>query len=318
MRLAADKQCIMLLRPCPYEVSMPDRMPPAGWLRSFEAAARHAGFAAAAHELGLTPAAVSQQIRALESRLGFALFERLPRGVRLTALGQAYLPAVRRAFEDLAAATAGLFGNLDDRPLIVRAPPSFGVLCLAPLIPAFRARHPEIAIRLCSSVWSDAVDEDLVDVDVRYGRGRWPAQEAVRLTEPVSVPVLPPEADLGDDPVAVTLALAETAAIHITGCENLWPAFADRMGVETGRIAPRLSADTSLAALEMVAAGAGCALVARELTVPYGRRLTVAGALAFPHGEAHHLLLPNRARAAAPAALLFRGWLLEHFGGGGA
>ena len=88
---------------------MSSRMPPAGWLRTFEVAARHAGFAAAAAELNLTPAAVSQQIRALEQRLGFALFERLPRGVRLTALGRAYLPAVRRAVPDWESWTAEKF-----------------------------------------------------------------------------------------------------------------------------------------------------------------------------------------------------------------
>jgi len=61
-------------------------LPPPAWLRTFEAAARLGGFAAAGEELGLTPAAVSQQIRAREGRLGFDLFRRLPRGVALTEI----------------------------------------------------------------------------------------------------------------------------------------------------------------------------------------------------------------------------------------
>src|SRR6202047_4806464 len=86
-------------------------LPNLAWLRSFEAAARTCSFAAAADELRLTSGAISYQIRALEAHLGLALFERLPRGVKLTAMGVAYLPPVRKAFEQLADSTMGLFGG---------------------------------------------------------------------------------------------------------------------------------------------------------------------------------------------------------------
>jgi len=71
-------------------------LPTLTWLRAFEAAARTSSFSAAALELRLTPGAISYQIRALEAHLGFALFERLPRGVKLTPMGVAYLPPVSR------------------------------------------------------------------------------------------------------------------------------------------------------------------------------------------------------------------------------
>ena len=83
-------------------------LPNLSWLPSFEAAARTSSFAAAATELNLTSGAISYQIRALEAHLGFALFERLPRGVKLTAMGVAYLPPIRKAFEELADSTVGL------------------------------------------------------------------------------------------------------------------------------------------------------------------------------------------------------------------
>ena len=86
-------------------------LPTLTWLRAFEAAARTASFTAAATELNLTSGAISYQIRALEAHLGFALFERLPRGVKLTPMGVAYLPPVRKAFEELADSTMGLFGS---------------------------------------------------------------------------------------------------------------------------------------------------------------------------------------------------------------
>jgi len=97
-----------------------NRLPPLNWLRSFEAAARHDSFAAAATELHLTAAAISYQVRSLEGELGFKLFERLPRGLRLTDMGRAYLPSLRKAFDDIAISTAGLFGGAREEKLTIR------------------------------------------------------------------------------------------------------------------------------------------------------------------------------------------------------
>ncbi len=82
------------------------RLPPLNWLRAFEAAARHMSFTGAARELNVTQAAVSQQVKLLERHLQRPLFDRLPRGLALTDAGEAYLPAVRDAFERLVDGTA--------------------------------------------------------------------------------------------------------------------------------------------------------------------------------------------------------------------
>jgi LysR family transcriptional regulator, glycine cleavage system transcriptional activator len=84
---------------------MSHRLPPLNGLRSFEAAARHLSFTRAADELGVTSGAVSQQVKSLEGALGIALFRRLPRSLVLTNEGEAYLPAVRSAFEIISKAT---------------------------------------------------------------------------------------------------------------------------------------------------------------------------------------------------------------------
>jgi DNA-binding transcriptional LysR family regulator len=80
-------------------------LPPLNAVRAFEAAARHASFKLAAHELHVTPGAVAQQVRSLEAHLGVSLFDRLPRRLVLTAPGKAYLPALRDALGRIAAAT---------------------------------------------------------------------------------------------------------------------------------------------------------------------------------------------------------------------
>jgi LysR family glycine cleavage system transcriptional activator len=289
-------------------------LPPPVWLRTFEAAARLGGFTAAAGELGLTPAAVSQQIRALEEQLGYPLFRRLPRGVELTELGQSYLPAVRRAFDDLASATAGLFGVAQGRPLVVRAPPSFSVLCLAPILRRFRETHPGLPIRLCSSTWAETAPEESVDIDIRYGDGRWPGEEVHRLTTPGSVLVRPPEAVFGEDTRADLQGLA-SAAIHIMGCESFWDAFARAEGLDRDSIGQGISVDSSLAALEMVASGLGVALVAPDLAEPFRRagRVQVVPGLALDHSQAHYLVMPPQ-KLPRPEAGLFRDWLLSETG----
>src|SRR6186713_1936673 len=104
-------------------------LPPLNALRAFEAAARHLSFKLAAHELHVTPAAVGQQVKALEARLGVRLFERLHKQLILTAAGQAYLPGISDGFRRIADATArlkpvgtaqlqlGVHGNFDLRRL---------------------------------------------------------------------------------------------------------------------------------------------------------------------------------------------------------
>lgn len=74
---------------------MPAKKTPVNWLRAFEVAARHLSLSAAALELSVTPAAVSQQVRLLEQRLGEKLFVRHARGLRLTPAGEALVPACR-------------------------------------------------------------------------------------------------------------------------------------------------------------------------------------------------------------------------------
>lgn len=292
---------------------MTQSLPPLGWIRTFEAAARHLSFAGAAKELNMTPAAVSQHVRGLERRLGFALFERLARGVALTPMGSAWLPSVRKSLDDLAVATTGLFGAADHGVLTVRSAFSFAALCLAPMLPAFLAANPGLSLRLISAVWSEGTAFERLDVDVRYGAGPWDGSDAVRLTAPLSIPVCPPGTDFGADPAEALRAMLPGRVIHIMGCENLWSAMARARGWPVDLVSRGVAVDSSTVALEMVAAGHGSAMIEAALAAGHleaGRVLAAPG-LELRHDQSHHLLIPRRARPPAPAALLFRAWLLE-------
>jgi LysR family glycine cleavage system transcriptional activator len=290
-------------------------LPPLAWIRSFEASARHLGFAAAAAELNVTPAAVSHHVRALEGHLGFALFERLPRGVALTPMGAAYLPSVRKALDELATATAGLFGAAARRRLTVRCVFSFAALCLAPRLPTFLAANPGLALRLLTSVWSDTADDAELDVDIRYGDGRRDGPEALRVSLPESAPVCPPDVAFGADPAADLRRAVDRGVIHVMGCENLWTQVARGLGWPDAAVAGGPAVDSSAAALEMVAAGGGCAVIERDLAAGHlaAGRVAAPPGLVLPHDQAHYAILPRRDAPPSPAALLFRAWLRDTF-----
>lgn len=117
-------------------------------LRAFEAAARLGGFAAAAAELGVSPGAVTAHVKALEDRLGAALFRRGAKGVELTALGLRVLPAFTGAFDALGSAQHLLRAEAAPRAVHIATLPAFAQLWLSPRLPALRAAMPEIAVSI--------------------------------------------------------------------------------------------------------------------------------------------------------------------------
>src|SRR5438309_1603493 len=124
---------------------------PIGTLRAFEAASRLGSFKAGAAELGVTPAAVSHQIKSLEDALGLSLFERLHRSLRLTAAGKQLAAAAQEAFRLLERTLSSLSdqGKLGGpATLNVSAAPSIAAKWLAPRLHLFHGLHPHIDLRL--------------------------------------------------------------------------------------------------------------------------------------------------------------------------
>lgn len=288
-------------------------LPPLNWLRAFEAAARHTSFTAAATELGLTPAAVSHQVRSLEKDLGFALFERLPRSLQLTDMGRAYLPSVRKAFDELSASTAGLFGPMGGQAVTVRAPITTAVLWLGPRLTSFKAAYPEIDVRLASTLWADALTPEDIDIDIRLGHGRWPGFEAELLWNESAVPLCSPAYYTDQGKPKTLAALAGLDLIHITGYEDFWMRLFHAGQVEGPSAQRGFRVDTSLAALEMAAAGLGCTMVLGS----FARRDLETGRLVrpleidLPLDQSHYFVMPDDGRRLRPEALLFRDWLFD-------
>lgn len=251
------------------------RLPNLLWLKSFETTARQGGFTAAAKELGLTQAAVSTHIRSLESQLGHSLFDRSTRKVALTEIGKAYLPSVRKALEDLALSTEGLFGGQNRESVIIRAPISTAVLVLAPELPRFQTKHPAIDIRLLSSIWAETALETHIDVDIRQGDGRWRDGPASPLAQDHVVPICAPcMAERIDTPEA----LRAVPLIQILGYEDHWLRYFEQLGAVRPDTPPVITVDTTLAAVELSSTGGGVALVLERAA----RRLEASGRIAIP------------------------------------
>ncbi len=254
------------------------RLPHVTWLRSFEAAARHSSFSAAAEELYLTPAAVSQQIRQLEQHLGIQLFKRLPKGVQLTDIGLAYAIPVRKSFVEMQAATDGLFRVQRKSLVRVRCSISFAALILAPLLRGFAQAHPDIDVELSTAVWSDRMDGAGVDLDIRYGEGDWPEQTVHPLPVEEVTLVCHPDyaAQLGPEPTEAVLASLDI--VQILGSETDWDRLFHLCGIEAARPQHWMKADSSLIALQILSAGHGCALISRS----FARRALAEGRLVAP------------------------------------
>ncbi|MEM1429216.1 MAG: transcriptional regulator GcvA [Pseudomonadota bacterium] len=145
------------------------RLPPLTALRAFEAAARHLSFAKAADELGVTPAALSFQIKSLESHLGRPVFRRLNRAVELTDAGRALAPGLSDGFGALSAAWRSALRVTDTTTLTITAGPAFTAKWLAPRLFDFASKHPDIELRFSASLRVADFERDAVDVAIRFG-----------------------------------------------------------------------------------------------------------------------------------------------------
>lgn len=155
----------------------PSKLPPMSAIRAFEAAARHQSFTRAAEELGMTQAAVSYQIKALEDRVGAALFVRMPRNVALTPAGQRLAPAVTEAFEMLRSAFASTARTVDN-VLSLSVLPTIASHWLVPRLGRFQIAHPQFAVQLDASHEIVEFSQGEFDLAIRSGTGDWPGLDA--------------------------------------------------------------------------------------------------------------------------------------------
>lgn len=286
-------------------------LPPLPWLRAFEAAARLGNFTRAAQELLITPAAVSYQVRQLEQQLGYPLFDRIHRELRLTRLGQTYLPSVEKAFSDLSIATVSVFGGRERKPVRFRCLNSFGHLWMIPRVAAFEAEFPGIELQMISAAWAESLNPDLFEIDVRFGDGSW-SDGAVEflLNDPV-ISVCHPDLALTGSERDVD-QLCKAKRLDIMGVVDTWENFFRHFGAA---VPPRsgLQVDQTLSALELAALGHGHTLVLETLARPYleSGRLIRSTAKKIVSKHSYYLVTSGPRQALSPEAQTFCEWLIR-------
>ncbi len=289
---------------------MARHLPPLNALRAFEAAARHLSFTKAAEELNVTQAAISHQVKGLEDRLGVALFRRQNRALTLTEAGQAYLPALKDAFDAIDAATARLVARDRSGAVTVTCLPSFAATWLVRRLGRFRAQHPDLDVRLLTNErLVDFARED-VDIGVRYGRGHWPGLMAEKLLTEDMFPVCAPALLKGPKPLKRPADLKHHTLLHddMEMDWQRWLVAASVKGVDPNR---GLQFSSSSMLLQAAADGQGVAMGRSALAAGY----LAEGRLVRPfelklHSDAAYYVIYSQAHAHRPKVKTFRDFLM--------
>ena len=148
-------------------------------LRAFATVAETGSYSRAARSLNVSHAAISQQVRALEARLGLTLVIREGRGIKLTNQGAALAVHLQRGLAAIREGVDALTGAEASRPLQVTMPPAFAVSWLMPQITDFQHRHPEIMLMLNPTAQVIDPAPGAIDVAIRFGHGDWPGMDVI-------------------------------------------------------------------------------------------------------------------------------------------
>ncbi|KAI3605354.1 Transcriptional regulator, LysR family (plasmid) [Cupriavidus necator H850] len=163
-----------------------------GPLRVFDAVCRAKGVSRAAEMLHVTPGAVSQQIKQLESGLGLQLFQKAGREIELTAAGVQLAWRVSEAFDRLNDALDDAAERRLEKCLRLKVTPTLAIRWLMPRLSGFHAQHPDMDLEIATIAKADDIRLEGADCVIRHGVGEWTDVELDHLFDDEFVPVCAP------------------------------------------------------------------------------------------------------------------------------
>jgi LysR family glycine cleavage system transcriptional activator len=165
------------------------RFPPLNSLRAFSAVAETGSYTLAADRLNVTHAAVSQQVKALEKRLGVSLVMRTGRGIQLTSEGALFARELETGFATIGRGVERLSEDAANRPVQVTMSPAFAVEWLMPRIAEFQHENPKIMLMLNPTSEIVELKPGGIDVAIRYRDQRRPGRdvEAVLISDMIVI-----------------------------------------------------------------------------------------------------------------------------------
>lgn len=238
--------------------------PPLNFIRSFESSARHLSFTGAAKELGFTSSAISNHVRALEQYLGRQLFIRYPRSLKLTEMGEAFLPTLRQALNQIDFATESVLAAARNRTVVITCPTSLAQNWLARCVANFTRKNPDIEMLLHGTIWEDRT-EQVADFTILLRRYDNKPDGAQQLWQDRLALLCPPQFLSGRDALKTPKDLLKATWIAVHGHQEFWQDMAEALGIDAASNDKRLSTNSTNIALELAANGAGCAVTMLSL-----------------------------------------------------
>lgn len=235
----------------------------------FEAVARLGTVTRASAELGVSPSAVSQQIKLLEEQLGTRLFRREKRRLILTLDGDRLFQTVTQAFGAIRNARSAIGRQQYARALTIRVSPSFGVRWLGPRVANFAADNPDWAIRIDASPDFSAFETEAIDLDLRYGPGGWAGLTVECIMDDIALPLCSPEyrARLQAGGGNLAEMLGRARLIDSVKTQIRWDGWLASAGLAPPDPAYPFRFDRSSMAIEMARQGGGVALESAMLAL---------------------------------------------------
>lgn len=289
---------------------MGQKLPPLNALKAFEAAARHLSVKAAAEELFVTPGAVSQMLKTLETHLGVKLFERVNRGIYLTPAGRDYLPAIRNAFRQIAEASRRVAASNEGGLLTASVTPFFASAWLVPRLKSFQDTHPDIDLQIVTSSALVDFSRSGVDIAVRHGLGRYAGLRSDRVVAVEMVVVAAPSLVERIGLPASSEDLLRWPLVHDTERKG-WNLWFQGNGIEEIRAPRGPSFDDSSLLLKAVLTGQGAGLLPAAMVAGEIEGGQLVQLLEATHMEdfAYYLVCPEITQN-DPKITAFREWIL--------
>ncbi|MGX9350789.1 LysR substrate-binding domain-containing protein [Shimia sp. W99] len=291
------------------------RLPPLNALRAFEAAARHNGYIAAADELHVTRGAISRHVKLLEQHLGVSLFRRHHQGVDLTEPGAALQKVLAQSFGAIAAETRRITAQANELRII--CPPTLSIRWLFPHLDGFRARHPDIRLRLTTDFYGeggfDAGEHDL-GVSMEHWPGRSPDLQVQPLFPLRLSPACAPELIAASPRLENPATLASRRLLHVNAHRADWPLWAARfapgsLDTDTGEFFPNLDMAVRAATLGAGIVMADIYLCQEELSS--GQLCLPFPDMSCPTDHGRYALIGPADRWHDPKVKAFRAWAEE-------